>query len=79
MSGMMPGYGDFPWFGGIIMVLFWVLVIVGIIALIKGLIYYKPIAEDQSEETALEILKRRYAQGEITKRDFEDKKRYLGL
>lgn len=79
MSGMMPGYGGFPWFGGIIMVLFWVLVIVGIIALIKGLIHYKPIAEGQSEETALEILKRRYAQGEITKRDFENKKRYLGL
>ncbi|MDH5683467.1 MAG: SHOCT domain-containing protein [candidate division WOR-3 bacterium] len=76
MMGMSSNWG-LPMFGGFFMILFWIAIIVGVIFLIKWLIGYKP-AETQTKETPLEILKRRYAQGEITKEEFENKKRDLG-
>ncbi len=78
MPGMMNNYWGSWGFGGIIMILFWVIIIIGIIALVKLLLTSKP-AEAQLKDTPLEILKRRYAQGEITKEEFEEKKRTLGL
>lgn len=77
--GMMGwGYG-MGWFWPIIMVVFWVAVIVGIIFLIKWLVISTgtrgPAA--RSEDSPLEILKRRYARGEIEKQEFEEKKKDL--
>lgn len=63
------------WFGGIAMVVFWVAVIVGIVLLIRWLVTSPGHA--QREESALEILKKRYARGEISKEEFEEKKRDL--
>ncbi len=75
-----------PWFGWgftgfgvimlIIMIAFWVLVIWGIVALIRWL-SRSGRSSYTHHETALEILKRRYASGEITKVEFEEKKRDL--
>jgi putative membrane protein len=78
MPGMMGGNWGFPWFGGIFMILFWILIIIGVIFLIKWLVINKS-TEVQSRETPLEILRRRYASGEISKEEFENKKRDLGL
>jgi putative membrane protein len=78
--GMMGwGYG-MGWFGMILMGLFWIAIIVGIIFLIRwffvsaGTKNYRA----DSEDSALEILKKRYARGEINKEEFEQKKGHLG-
>ncbi len=70
---------DYGWgmggFGWIFMVIFWVLVIIGVIYLIRLII---PGAKGGTrEETALDILKKRYAKGEISKEEFEEKKKGL--
>lgn len=51
----------------------WVLVIAGVVALIKWL----ASATSQRGETPLEILKTRYARGEINKEEYERMRRKL--
>jgi putative membrane protein len=80
--GMM-GYGyGMSWFGGIFMILFWIAVIVGIIFLIRWLVVASRSGGHQGVshggDTALDILKKRYARGEINKQEFEEKKKDLG-
>lgn len=85
---MMPGGGMMGWsgFGGygmgfvgwIFMLLFWGLIIVGLVLVVRRL-------WDQGRsgisagpgESPLEILKRRYARGEITKEEFDRMKHDL--
>jgi putative membrane protein len=75
--GMM-GYGLMGWFPPIMMLIFWGAVIVGIIFLIRWLAHSsKGGSTFRSEETALEILKKRYARGEIDKNEFEQKRKDL--
>jgi putative membrane protein len=59
------------------MFLFWALVITGLILGIRWLITQGRPAGSASD-TALEILRQRYAKGEINKEEFEAKKRDLG-
>jgi putative membrane protein len=56
--------------------LFWILVILGAIVLVKWLLE-KDKKTSESGENPLEILKRRYARGEIDREEFEQKKRDL--
>jgi putative membrane protein len=72
---MGGGYGG-GWFGGIFMIVFWIVVIVGIVFLIRWLVQ-STRGGAGSAESALEILKRRYANGEINKKEFEQKKKDL--
>lgn len=55
--------------GGIFMLLFWFLVILGCVYLFKTL-----MGKGGQKEGALDILKRRYAAGEISKEQFEQMK-----
>lgn len=82
---MMP-YGPYspgPWgwgwmaVGWIMMLVFWGLLIAGIVLLTRVLTTRNVLGQP-SHDTAHEILRRRYASGEITKEQFEEMKRTLG-
>ena len=76
-------WDQMPWFWGVGMLigmgafaLFWVLVLAGVALVIRWLwVQARPTAK--AEESALEILKRRYARGEITREEFETIRRDL--
>jgi putative membrane protein len=53
------------------MIAFWVAVIAGIVYFVKWVIASGKRHETPSGETALDILKKRYARGEISKEEFE--------
>jgi putative membrane protein len=72
MQGMHGGWG---WFGGIGMLLFWVLVILGVVALAKWL--FAGGSRPPAGPGALDILEQRYARGEIGREEFEQKRRDL--
>ncbi|UCE51754.1 MAG: SHOCT domain-containing protein [Desulfobacterales bacterium] len=76
--GMMQGWG-MGWFGGIFMIVFWILILVGLVLVIKWLIQTtsRGKVEGNTGSRAMEILKERYARGEIDKAEFEEKKKYL--
>lgn len=77
---MMGGWG-FPLVGGIGMLLFWALIIAGVVWLVQSLARGagQPGTNAPTNESLLDILKRRYAKGEITKEQFEEMKRDLSL
>jgi putative membrane protein len=58
----------------IMMVLFWGLIIV---AIVLGIRWVKGQGKELRSESALEILRQRYARGEINKEEFESKKKDL--
>ena len=78
--GMMGDWG-MGWFGGIFMIVFWILLIIGLVFLIKWLVQSTKGDSGSSprgaSSNALEILRERYARGEINKQEFEEKKRDL--
>lgn len=90
MDNWGGGYGGAGTFGGILMMVFWVAIIVGIVLLIVWLVrqtqagsgvgpahHMPPPGGPPHGETPLEILKKRYARGEIDKAEFEEKKKDL--
>jgi putative membrane protein len=65
---------DYGWgmgfgFGAIAMIIFWVLLILGIVYLIK--MVAGSSKKEGKQETAIDILKMRYAKGEISKEEYE--------
>ena len=59
--------------GGLFMILFWILVIIGVVLIIK--LVMRRTKEGGGPETALDVLNKRYAKGEISKDEFEEKKK----
>jgi putative membrane protein len=74
--GMMGSFG-WGWFMPILMILFWGLIIWGIVALVRGVVSPGGTESSRQADSALEVLKRRYARGEISKEEFEEKKKDL--
>lgn len=83
---MMPGGGMMGWggFGGygmgfvgwIFMLLFWGLIIVGLVLVVRWL-WDQGRPGTGGADSPLEILKRRYARGEISKEEFDRMKQDL--
>jgi len=73
--GMMDGFGYSMGGMGILGFIFFILVLVGLILLIKYL--WEGAGGRGVNESALEVLKKRYARGEISKEEFEEKKKDL--
>lgn len=78
--GAMPHMG-FGFGGWILMILFWVFLVVAVVVVIKWLVASPRSHSDSSSELrrnrALEILRERYARGEIDNEEFEERRRRL--
>ncbi len=75
MLGWGPGWG---W--GFLALVFWILVLVGIFILFRWILRTMRVSSQPGpvrKETELDILKGRYARGEIDKEEFEQKKKDL--
>ena len=72
-NGWEGGWGMMG-FSMISMSLFWILLIVAIVLLVKSLWSSDTKSGQKWEKTALDILKERYVRGEIDKTEFDQKK-----
>lgn len=73
----------------VFMAIFWILLLVGTFFIVRGLmdsgamgqgppkVNHKPKKGEEFVETAVDVLKKRYALGEIDKKEFDEKKREL--
>ncbi len=76
MGPWMMGGAWGPWWA-LGMLLLWVLVIAGIGAALVVAVRALPWSKAEDQETPLEILKRRYARGEISREEYERMKAEL--
>ena len=76
----MMDWGGYGWgmFGAVHMLLWWVLIILGIVVLVRWLVGAgQGGRQSGGEDRALSILRERYARGEIDKSEFEARKKDL--
>jgi len=72
-------YYGFPFFGFLMplyMIIVWIIIIAGVVLLINWSIKQSQPGRN-GEKSALDILKERYAKGEIDQKEFEAKKKNL--
>ncbi len=80
MNGMMGGYGyGFNPLGAILSLVSWALIIAGIVLLVVWFVRNAGKTTGVSDQAPHEILKARYARGEITKEQYDAIKRDLGV
>ena len=76
-GGMHPIWGFWGFWGigmMVVMLVFWALVIVGVVL---GIRWLSSQGKALQSDSALEILRQRYARGEINKEEFEARKKDL--
>ena len=69
-------YGSMGIFGGIFMIIWWLLIVVAIIAIVRWIIQSTK-GKYATDNGAYELLRTRYAKGEIDKKEFEEKRKEL--
>ncbi|MDI3539497.1 MAG: putative rane protein [Methanolobus sp.] len=74
VNSMIGYYGFFPMF---MMMLFWILLTIGIVLLVKWFIDQNKDQNEAKNMTALEAAQLRYARGEISREEFEEIKKNL--
>jgi len=70
-------WSGFNILGWLVMFLFWLLLILAVVALVRYLSGSGPGKRSEKEKTPLDILKERYASGEISKEEFAEKRKDL--
>jgi len=73
---MMGGNGDMV-FGGVFMWIFWILLIIVIIVIAKAITGGSSTPGRSADESPMDILKKRYARGEIDEQEYERRRREL--
>lgn len=63
--------------GFLVMIIFWALIIAFAVLLIKRLAKNEGVLPNGRHNTALELLKERYAKGEIDTEEYEERKKVL--
>lgn len=74
VNSMIGYYGFFPM---LIMMLFWIMLTIGIVLLVKWFIDQNKGQSETKEVTAMEAAQLRYARGEISREEFEEIRRNL--
>ena len=73
--GGWNGFGMMGWFGGIVMLLFWVAVVLLVVWVVRATF---PAPRRDEGDRALDLLRQRYASGEISQAEYEQARRVLG-
>jgi uncharacterized membrane protein len=68
-------WGGMGWFGGLLMLVAWVAVILLAVWAVRA---FFPSQRHDASETAMTVLQRRYAAGEISEAEYERARRVLG-
>lgn len=71
------GYGMLfgGWIGWVFMILWWAIVVIAVIALVRWAVKFKKY--HGADKSPVEIIKERYAKGEITREEFEKMRKDL--
>lgn len=69
----MMGYG-FGWFGWLFMLSFWLLLILGVVWLVRSV---SEPHDSSSQASARRILDERFASGEVSAEEYEERRRLL--
>lgn len=77
-GGMMDGMGFGGGYGMYFGMFFWILILIGIVLLVIWAVQKSTGAGGgKAEESAMEVLKKRYARGEIDKEEYNEKKNII--
>lgn len=65
--------------GGWMMIIWWLLIVIAVVALIKWMPSLDRSYRETDHDSALDVLRRRYANGEISREEFEERKKVLSV
>lgn len=69
--------GAWMFFGPLMMIVFIAIIVAAVVLLVRWVSSHRPGDRSTSERDALDILKERFARGDIDKEEYEERKRVL--